>query len=103
MSSQVAAELRAAADVLERAGWCQGRSHIHIEDEHESADHWCAIGALREVVQDRSTPTRYGEAYRAFMVTLPCSPAVWNDRPGRTAEEVITALRAAADRAEAQS
>lgn len=86
-----------AARVLERGGWCQGR----VKDY---AGQHCALGAIREVafcdflgkaaerVLARSLRLRpgFGSATPDVMV------AEWNDDPGRTADEVVTALRKAA-------
>lgn len=118
MSAQIAADLRAAADVLERDGWTQGSFHRLVDEgrichcaegaiavasgRHEdvrpdpvsnsmvdwkpntdaSARHWDALDALAEVIDAHNIPS-------------------WNDTPGRTADEVIAALRAAADAVEA--
>lgn len=93
MSAQVAQDLRAAAEVLERDGWTQDES---ISD---SGQH-CAIGAIVEAVD--KDMSRENPAYYTFRDYLGQSVSRWNDRKGRTADEVIDALRAAADAAEAQ-
>ena len=108
MSAQVAADLRAAADVLERDGWTQG-------DYHASDGCHCVVGAIEVATgywtssrpqHDLSVTARRETAVDVFEAVLE-SPADtvfdWNDAPGRTAAEVIAALRAAADRAEAES
>lgn len=98
MSAQVAADLRAAADVLERDGWTQG--------EYEQPDGCkCISGALRSVCGgiDTTDTDRYLSAWYALRPVIGRGAINWNDEPGRTADEVIAALRTAADAAEAQS
>jgi hypothetical protein len=88
VTAQVAADLRAAADVLRRDGWMQG-------DVINQAGHSCALGALAVVSEDREHA-----AYRAFRDYLGGPIGSWNDKPGRTADEVIAALEAAAAEAD---
>lgn len=116
MIAQVAADLRAAADVLERDGWTQGRYH------DDDGCH-CALGAIAVAIRGSSRPNpdrwkpwaenairlRAGAALVAHSVGIPpdayhhprLDVSDWNDEYGRTAAEVIAALRAAADAAEA--
>ena len=113
MTAQVAADLRAAADVLERDGWTQGLYHRRrwFRRLH------CPSGALLRVIQPNaqdgtsltsSNKERWYEAVWAVQDHLFAAPGPgktlerWNDTPGRTAAEVIAALRAAADAAEAE-
>ncbi len=93
MSAQVAADLRAAADVLERDGWAQGGLASCGRCAIEAV--WQVTGSIGQRPQDAV------ETLRA-VIPAPSSIILWNDKPGRTADEVITALRAAADRAESQ-
>lgn len=106
---QVAADLRAAADVLERDGWTQGR--LGTADGPK-----CAVGSIYFVATDcrdmgdesyvKAETDRAEEAGRALsrQIGVPRDLVPeWNDAGNRTAAEVIAALRAAADRAEAQS
>jgi hypothetical protein len=119
VSAQVAADLRAAADVLERMGWTR--------DAYVNPDgRCCAVGALAKALEPDFGPRadiedlaadQYHRAKAAAQALLPLvdprrrEPAIfweapitaWNDRDERTADEVIAALRAAADRAEAAS
>lgn len=95
MSAQVAADLRAAADVLERDGWRQGE----LVDSYGCR---CVLGAM-----DAAAPLRREDAveqmWNALADVVGTRAIVkWNDAPGRTADEVIAALRTAADRAEAE-
>ena len=116
MSAQVAADLRAAADVLERDGWTQ-------QQYHSPAGHHCALGAIAVAIRGSSKPNpdrwkpwaenairlRADAEVVARSIGIPpdkhhaprLDVSDWNDDPDRTADEVIAALRAAADRAEA--
>ena len=97
MSAQVAADLRAAADVLERDGWTRG---AWLDEGRR-----CVAGALTKAVMDLHPDDNFDRAYQSAHDTLSghlgTAPMLWNDAHGRTAAEVIAALRAAADRAEA--
>ena len=103
MSAQVAADLRAAAEVLERGGWTQGRYY------RPETGCRCAIGAIVAVLGGHDTeftiPDEAQPRWRAVEGALEAHLNhfidIWNDEPGRTADEVIAALRAAADAAEA--
>ena len=115
MTARVAADLRAAAEVLRRDGWTQ-------EEYHRPCGH-CAQGAIavatgfhvslspysddaldfdivwRGVPEERATEAR--NALAAKVGIHPWQIPNWNDDEGRTADEVIAALEAAADAAEA--
>lgn len=99
MSAQVAADLRAAADVLRRDGWCQRA--------WRDGDARCVAGALTRAVMDRTEAegSNFDRPWQAASdaLTLQVGQAamIWNDVNGRTADEVIAALEAAADAAEA--
>lgn len=91
--------LNAAADLIERDGWCQGA--FRRNGKH------CLLGAIAETV---AGDARSGfnhilahnddarEAVRVFLATVQCDLGVphWNDKPGRTQTEVVAALRKAA-------
>lgn len=94
-----------AADLIERNGWWQQYyydpgSHLPKRDCAV-----CARGAINLAANDR-TPDRLSDvgedALRALERHLgisgeyPNSVADWNDKPARTAEEVVAALRGAA-------
>ena len=105
MTAQVAADLRAAAEVLRRDGWCQSRSHAST-GEH------CAAGAIEAAVDpnwqtssgwEAEQNVRFGAALNAVQRRIDLVLTGWNDAPGRTADEVIAALEAAADAAQAES
>lgn len=106
MSAQVAADLRAAADVLRRDGWTQGG--------YKRCGCYCLVGATVSTITDGAFAhplalqgddewRRYSEMWDVLQRALGDPPATWNDAVGRTADEVIAALLAAADVAEAQS
>jgi hypothetical protein len=104
MSADVAAVLERAADVIVERGWCQGVFHC--------GSSVCAVGAISVVVNGDPIPVDRMPATDAFDLWLHDHRDLppygedglisdWNDEPGRTADEVITALRecAAAERA----
>lgn len=109
MSAQIAADLRAAANVLERDGWKQ-------DDIGSCSGPKCLAGAVNFVVtgglsvddlgddEDTEVEFRADDAMRAVAGLVSENYIFltrWNDAPGRTATEVIATLRAAADIAEA--
>lgn len=110
LSARVAADLRAAADVLERDGWTQG-------DYGRPSGCKCLYGGIHFAVTDgesvsdvelsREEEKRADAAASRVMEVVDAGGWLdlldWNDEPGRTAAEVVAALRAAADRAEAES
>jgi hypothetical protein len=125
VSAQVAADLRAAAEVLRRDGWTQGVFHRRAD---EGRICHCAEGAIQVTVgrhinirpdehcdagadwdMDYSAPAdrRYDAAEAALSAHVGASQCggipAWNDDENRTADEVIAALEAAADAAEAQA
>lgn len=98
------AALRRTAQVLRERGWCQGE----FASEYGEC---CVIGALR--VAFGSLPTQlcmsgedYYEARSALIAAvvdgeIDCV-ADWNDTPGRTKDEVISALESTATRLEGE-
>jgi hypothetical protein len=118
VSAQTAADLRAAADVLERDGWTQ-------EAYHDDRGCHCALGAIAVVTGFHDLqrgpysdgewpelgcmvggrPGAAAEQLAEFLRGVSSAHVVvqFNDEDGRTAAEVIAALRAAADAAEAGS
>jgi hypothetical protein len=100
VTAQVAADLRAAAEVLRRDGWTQ---EVFCDPSTGSR---CAQGALDAVYAPRERDGSYDEsaedaAYAQVCAVIGTNRLIsWNDEPGRTAEEVIAALEAAADAAE---
>ena len=115
MSAETAADLRAAADLIERDGWTQGR--YHLDGCH------CALGAIATAITgdpqadpdegifaadadgDMKMWTRWGRATRVLRWQIDGPGAAiseWNDEHGRTAEEVVAKMREAADVEEAK-
>jgi hypothetical protein len=110
VSAQVAADLRAAADVLRRDGWTQG--------DYVADGCHCLVGAIvaalggkdgegsipidnqpRALAARRTLAQHFGDMSTDWWADL----IDWNDDPDRTADEVIAALEAAADAAEVES
>jgi hypothetical protein len=94
--------LNRAADIIQERGWVQGGAGWFVESLPADAP-LCAQGALRAACHEATDDHR--EWYRLYFdVTKPIvaahvgEPIVfsWNDKPGRTAGEVIEALRACA-------
>jgi hypothetical protein len=101
MNEEVAAVLEQAADLIENVGHCKGSSSTHHGTEITA---YCALGALnRAIAQANSRVALYAPARRAMLVEIWGNPlrssediARWNDKPERTAAEVIDTLRRAA-------
>ncbi len=92
-NDQTSADLDAAASYLESHGWQQGNAGIHGGPR-------CVSGALCSATFTGSgfAPTEASLALAIHLrVDRPLSLIRWNDAPGRTAAEVIAALRAAAE------
>lgn len=98
-----------AADIIERNGWWQN-FYCDLGSSLPKRDcAVCARGAINLAANGR-TPDRLSKVGEAALQALerylgisgeyPDSVADWNDHPGRTAEEVVAALRgtAAAER-----
>ena len=88
-----------AADYIERRGWCQ-----HTPEGH--AGKVCAVGALLYVATNMNHPV-WGPVWGMSSLALLASARLgkylgtdgiesWNDTLGRTEDEVVAALRAAA-------
>lgn len=96
--------LEAAANLLESKGWGQGEFMNAIDPD--DATKFCAVGAIRTVT-GYSLAGRRDEDYAVYRKRYACSLQAnvalgdkvgtdvvhWNDQPGRTAEEVIDALK----------
>ncbi|MEV6377281.1 DUF6197 family protein [Micromonospora musae] len=101
--------LRMAAVYLRRHGWTQGDYYTVVFDA--LTPRACASGALSMAAYgttvdlpyatDRPEQADYRAAQRVLMDYLGVDSTsglfLWNDTPGRTAGEVITAFEAAAD------
>lgn len=92
--------LRKAADRLETGGWCQ---HTSVDREGR----YCAAAAIDYATgydpvdgyDNRMVATGLYDAAMALLaehVGDPGGIVSWNDAPGRTAEQVIHAMREAA-------
>ncbi len=71
-----------AANLIEEKGWCQGALRT------QGGAH-CVLGALIE-----ASPSFDLKPLQALIGD---SVAIWNDKPERTKEEIIAALRKAAE------
>jgi hypothetical protein len=86
---RLAEKLRAAADLLATNGWIQGAPE-------DARGRHCVVGAI-DAVSD--TLEEQGDVYNAVgrYLGVEYRVAWWNDRSGRTAEQVIAVLRETAD------
>ena len=84
--------LSGAADLIEAKGWCQGMAVDEVGGVCMGRAIFDAAGMHERVwVWDASVPIQ--QAIDAVAQEIGDSPAPWNDAPGRTKEEVVTALR----------
>jgi len=82
--------LIAAADLIERDGWCRGIFQNALGQR-------CVLGAVGDVCQSVGWDADYKQALEKLQVQIHTSaPSVWNDSPKRTESEVVNALREAA-------
>ncbi|SCG80631.1 hypothetical protein GA0070609_6552 [Micromonospora echinaurantiaca] len=115
--------LRCAARYLELRGWTQGVYYAPSQDDNPFPPA-CVAGAIAVAVYGHRIPVPHehknpaaARGYSRTLDALTChldtagpdparpyhegdldtDPFEWNDRPGRTAEQVISTLRAAAD------
>jgi len=77
--------LARAADLLETRGWCQGV----LEDEH---GHLCLVEALG-ITLTKYRALRHVVCRAVDQEIGSGNFGAWNDAPGRTQDEVVTALR----------
>lgn len=106
MRAHTPAILLAAADLLSKpGGWTQGalarnRKGEWVSESQKSAVCFCAMGALWRAARDEVGPTfshfDVDPASEALEAVIGDHVADWNDELGRTADEVVTALRKAA-------
>ena len=86
-------DLLSAAEVIERLGWCQ-------DTPGSSTGPVCVMGALHMAVFGTLNPmghsARFKEAWKRLCDSVGGSCVIYNDTYGRTKEEMISALRAAA-------
>lgn len=86
MTSATGDRLREAARLIRDKGWCQG---VYRDD----AGRHCAVGALCEATGDGGLDLARSYLWQRIRTT---SIADWNDRPGRTEQDVIAAFESAA-------
>lgn len=81
-----------AATYLETHGWCQNRAY--------DGDKSCMAGAVYRVIHGKDFVgvelPLYRQARFAIVDSINDLVVSWNDKPGRTVEEVTAALREAA-------
>lgn len=83
----VSETLTAAAELIERDGWCQ-----YVSTNNEGRR--CAVGAINVAAGRDYSNSSY--ALWAMRQHIGESVAQWNDAPERTQAEVVAALREAA-------
>jgi hypothetical protein len=101
-NSLLAGELLVEARRRVERGWCQrtlardadGRSVLPSDP---AATCWSAVGAIigaadAAVASDDSRRERFALAMHAFSSVVDAGPQTWNDRPDRSAPEVVGAL-----------
>lgn len=91
-SVKVAEVLNGAADLIERDGWCQGTPP-------ESGPVCAGVAITRAARRGAVRLTERAVFQLGEVIGQQWSVIPWNDAPGRTAAEVVGALRAAAERA----
>ena len=103
---KASAILRAAADRIEPPGaWTQGApartafGAVLIDHKQPWAKSWSAAGAISVASADRWKKEMSARAYLKLAVETD-RLSDWNDAPTRTQQEVVAALRRAADIAE---
>jgi hypothetical protein len=84
-------QLLYAAKAKVVVGWCQGAAAQDASGHETSINEgvkWDALGAIVAVAQSSSITT---EAVARYYLELAagCKVSTWNDRPGRTKEEVL--------------
>ena len=92
--------LETAIELLE-CGWIQGGDAADAEgnDCHFAASgacQWCVMGAIAKAAYDLGTESYPAiDALASYLDTADRWIAHWNDEPGRTVDEVASALRGA--------
>lgn len=86
-----------AYELIER-GWCRealarDTSGKHVGTNSKSACAWCAVGAIDRVY---NTSPEFEAALAKLAAEIGTEEiGAWNDEPGRTASDVIEAMRRA--------
>jgi hypothetical protein len=99
-----AEDLETAATLIEGVGWVQGRDLLLVHTPGKAeARGYCINGAITQAIASKLKEDpfqdfyqRHATAFGAVIKHLGGSPVQWNDEPGRTAGEVIDALKGAA-------
>lgn len=86
----------AAAELLDSRGWCQGSMALsangnRVMPSHSRAVAFCLAGALMAVAENGRA---YGDLLHALSLKIG-AVSDWNDRHGRTKDEVTNLLRTA--------
>lgn len=84
--------LREAARILMRDGWTQ-------KTTRNADGQRCVAGALRDAMGLQTPQSVRYEAERTLALFVGTAITTWNDAPERTAEDVILALKRAAEEA----
>lgn len=92
--SKLSTILSAAADLLERDGWCQ-----HVTKWEGKR---CVAMAISDAIDpgpslDLEGQRLYDQGIRACERQIPGAVTIWNDARGRTVEQVCRMLRRAAE------
>jgi hypothetical protein len=90
------------SELLKKKGWCQGRSALDVDGNlvnprSKKAVKFCIIGAVEACIRvGIDSWEDYDGAFdKVRRVLRVWSLAEWNDKPGRTKEEVIKVLKEA--------
>ena len=89
---QTIQDLEASRDIIEKYGWIQG-------DLGNTEQGFCMMGAIDQHIHTEehdSNPGRFYRAYKTLRLVIGHNHiSEWNDKEGRTKEEVITAFNQA--------
>ncbi len=95
MSTQTAAVLDAARDLLDRDGWRQGIRPVSAKDDDRRRDMLVAVATADHALGG----LHFIDATEALSAVIGGGRVdVWNDTPGRRVSEVLDAFTAAAAR-----
>lgn len=102
---QVVSDLRAIANLIEKNGWTRGEFYTEVEGLEPPDCPVCSMGAIYTVAEGHpaggsgewAAVQRVVQAKIAMDKYVSGNVISWNDAPGRTAEEVISAFRDCAD------
>lgn len=96
---KISAGLKAAREVLETHGWCQGSLARRNDDGSLS---YCSLGALDKAVGHEVSNFFFQKAWRYMKMAMDDTPSIasWNDHPRRTKTQVLAAFDRAAELAQ---